>query len=149
MRHTLGPAAKATGKSKSTISRDIRSGRISASRRDDGSYEIDPAELHRVYPPVSHENSARHTTSNDPQPLSATRVTELEARLEAAEERIRDKDSTIDDLRRRLDESEQERRTVSRQLTALLTDQRTEKSSQKVPRSRLARAWSILRGVPG
>jgi hypothetical protein len=145
MKHTLGTAAKATGKSKSTISRDIRSGRISANKREDGSYEIDPAELHRVYPPVSHENGTRHTASNDPQPLPATRVTELEVRLEAAEERIRDKDSAIEDLRRRLDASEQERREVSRKLTGLLTDQR-EKSPQKPVEGRLARAWGILRG---
>ena len=50
MSYTIGTAAKATGKAKSTISRDVKSGRISAERQPDGSYLIDPSELHRVYP---------------------------------------------------------------------------------------------------
>ena len=50
MSYTLGEAAKATGKSKPTIQRAIKSGKISASKKEDGTYDIDPAELHRVYP---------------------------------------------------------------------------------------------------
>jgi excisionase family DNA binding protein len=50
--YTLGTAAKATGRGKATIYRAIKSGRISATRHEDGSYTIDPAELHRVFPPV-------------------------------------------------------------------------------------------------
>jgi hypothetical protein len=48
--YSLAQAAKATGKSKPTIMRAIKAGKVSAMRRDDGSYQIDPAELHRVYP---------------------------------------------------------------------------------------------------
>jgi hypothetical protein len=48
--YTLGAAARAVGKSKATISRAIKAGRLSADRSDDGGYAIDPAELHRVYP---------------------------------------------------------------------------------------------------
>ena len=46
---TLGQAARLTGTSKTTLTRAIKAGRLSAIRRDDGSYEIDPAELSRVY----------------------------------------------------------------------------------------------------
>jgi hypothetical protein len=53
MKYTLGQAAKATGKAKNTISRAISKGTITAVRKDNGSYEIDPAELHRVYPAVT------------------------------------------------------------------------------------------------
>jgi hypothetical protein len=49
---TVGMAAKATGKSKSTISKAIKKGKISAARKPDGSYEIQPVELFRVYPKV-------------------------------------------------------------------------------------------------
>src|SRR5438874_12610583 len=52
MSYTLGMAARATGLSKSTVYRAIKAGRISASRTDSGDYAIDPAELHRVFPPV-------------------------------------------------------------------------------------------------
>ena len=33
-----------------TLARAIKSGRVSVSRKEDGSYEVDPAELARVYP---------------------------------------------------------------------------------------------------
>jgi excisionase family DNA binding protein len=44
---SAGQAAKQTGVSKPTISRAIAEGRLSASRREDGSWGIDPAELMR------------------------------------------------------------------------------------------------------
>ena len=47
---TLGEASRLVGVGKTTLSRAIKVGRLSASRTDTGSYEIDPAELHRVYP---------------------------------------------------------------------------------------------------
>lgn len=46
---TLGQAARLTGTSKTTLTRAIKAGRLSATRRDDGSYGIDEAELSRVY----------------------------------------------------------------------------------------------------
>lgn len=105
MRYTLGTAAKATGKAKSTILRAIKSGTISASKSLDGSYEIEPSELHRVFPP----NGAQQAPSNDTQP-SEERDATLRLRLEILEaERQRERDqmqATIDDLRVRLDRSE-------------------------------------------
>jgi hypothetical protein len=46
----LTQAAKVTGKSKSTINRAIKSGKLSATRHDDGSYSINAAELSRGFP---------------------------------------------------------------------------------------------------
>lgn len=112
MRYTLGTAAKATGKAKSTILRAIKSGTISASRSHDGSYEIEPSELHRVFQP----NSTQLHTSNDTQPHDERDAT-LRLRLEIlASERDRERaqmQETIDDLRARLDRSEE-------RITALL-----------------------------
>ena len=48
--YTLGQAARAADVSKTTIQRAIKSGRLSASRQQDGSYVIDPSELHRAFP---------------------------------------------------------------------------------------------------
>ena len=105
MRYTLGTAAKATGKAKSTILRAIKSGTISATKSHDGSYEIEPSELHRVFEP----NSAQLASSNDAQPHEEQGAT-LRFRLEIIEaERQRERDqmqATIDDLRARLDRSE-------------------------------------------
>jgi hypothetical protein len=41
---------KLAGQSKSTLWRAIKAGRLSATRTDTGDYQIDPAELHRVFP---------------------------------------------------------------------------------------------------
>lgn len=67
MAYTLGEAAKATGKSKATLSKAIKSGRISAIKGDTGAFQIDPSELHRVYPNCSprtkintHRNTHEH-----------------------------------------------------------------------------------------
>ena len=53
MSYTLGQAARATGKSKTTIQRAISSGKVSAEKTVNGVWNIDPSELHRVYPEVS------------------------------------------------------------------------------------------------
>ena len=112
MRYTLGTAAKATGKAKSTILRAIKSGAISAARSHDGSYEIEPSELHRVFRP----NGTKQHESNIAQPTPEHPET-LRLRLEILEsERQRERDqmqATIDDLRTRLDRSEE-------RITALL-----------------------------
>ena len=49
---SLREAATATGTAKSTILRAVKSGRISATRTENGGYEIDPSELARVYGPL-------------------------------------------------------------------------------------------------
>jgi len=53
MTYTLGTAAKAAGWTKATLQEAIKRGRISATKDVLGCYQIDPAELHRVYPPVT------------------------------------------------------------------------------------------------
>lgn len=121
MYYTLGQAAKATGKSKPTIQRAIKSGRISAKKSDDGSYAIDPAELHRVFAPLP-SNSNESVTVKQSETPDVTGG--LQREIDNLHERMRDKDGVIEDLRRRLDSSEQERRETQARLTAILTDQR-------------------------
>lgn len=121
MRYTLGTAAKATGKAKSTILRAVKSGTISASKSHDGSYEIEPSELHRVFPP----NGAQQEQFNNTQPHEEHSAT-LRSRLEILEtERKREREqmqATIDDLRGRLDRSEE-------RVTALLSGPKSKKES--------------------
>src|ERR1700731_831905 len=130
--YTVGTAARATGKSKSTISRDIDKGKISAEKKDDGSYSIDPAELHRVYPAVGSSNGLSEGQSNDLQSPAAVNGTDaLATQLQHARERVsllevereREREQLleqVEDLRGRLNRSEEERREKDRQLTALL-----------------------------
>lgn len=55
MKYTAGQAAKAAGVSKATVTRALKSGKISGVKGDNGAWTIDPAELHRVFPPVADE----------------------------------------------------------------------------------------------
>jgi hypothetical protein len=107
MTYTLGEAAKATGNSKTTIHRAIKSGRVSATRKDDGSYEIDPAELHRVFPPKSSSNG--FTNDNLEQAVTRLETEGLRREIELLRERMADKDSVIDDLRHDRDRAQDER----------------------------------------
>lgn len=120
MKYTLGTAAKATGRAKSTILRAIKSGAISAHKAHDGSYEIEPSELHRVFDAVATQTNQ----SNATQPLEEHPAT-LRLQLNILEfERQREREqlqATIDDLRKRLDSAES-------RVTGLLTDQRSKRS---------------------
>jgi hypothetical protein len=125
MAYTLGEAAKATGISKASISRAINSGRISAIKNEGGSFSIEPVELHRVYPPKSFAmvvETLSETTRNTEVGLGNTLNSNvLQARLDAALEQLRDRDGTIDDLRHRLDQSDEERREAQARVIGLLT----------------------------
>jgi predicted site-specific integrase-resolvase len=47
--YNLASAAAATGVNRSTVLRAIKAGRLSAQRDEQGGWQIDPAELHRVF----------------------------------------------------------------------------------------------------
>ena len=80
--HNLVSAAAATGVNRSTILRAIKAGRISAQRDETNGWQIDPAELHRVFPPL---------------PSGATTATQLGATTDALVAELR---AVIADLRR-------------------------------------------------
>jgi excisionase family DNA binding protein len=104
MNYTLSQAAKVTGKSKSSISRAIDTGRLSANRN--GSlFEIDAAELHRVFPlkvdtdgvPL---NGSKNVPCNDLDDHgTGSKYSILEREIELLRERLGDKETQITDLR--------------------------------------------------
>ena len=120
MKYSLADAAKATGKNKTTIQRAIKNGKISATKNASGVYEIDPSELHRLFPLATAQCDMQRTQSNGSQhPTVASktsdleRVAELERELAVAqsrgislEEQRQQMSETIEDLRARLDRSE-------------------------------------------
>ena len=71
MKLSLNQAAKTCGRAKSTLLDAIKSGRLSAIKTVNGHYEIDPSELHRVFPfsAPTHPEPAPDRTSV-PQPTS-------------------------------------------------------------------------------
>lgn len=112
MPYTLGQAAKATGKQKSTILEAIRSGRLSAARDDKKQWQIDPAELHRVYPP----NSPTVANERYETPQNTDKTELLEAKLRFLEREIVRLERIEADLR-------EDRDHWRRQATALITHQ--------------------------
>lgn len=57
MKYTAGQAAKATGVATATITRALKNGKISGQKDESGAWMIDPAELHRVFPPIAKQHS--------------------------------------------------------------------------------------------
>jgi hypothetical protein len=92
---TLGQAAKAAGKSKTTISKAVANGRLSATRDDKGQYQIQPAELFRVYPatgPVDSKGERDKTPSEQAvdTPVLQAEIDGLKAQLELMKEGMED-----------------------------------------------------------
>jgi excisionase family DNA binding protein len=80
MPYTLQEASEATGLNRSTIFRAIRAGKLSATRNEQGTWQIEPAELHRVYPPLAAPDVSTARTHHDA--LADKMVQLLERQLE-------------------------------------------------------------------
>ena len=50
--YTIATAAAAVGRNKTAILRAIEAGKISVAKDENGEWQIDPADLHRIYPPL-------------------------------------------------------------------------------------------------
>lgn len=156
MEFTLGTAAKELGITKPTLSKAIAKGKLSATRREDGSYSIDAAELFRYrdanqhrYPPETGQPLQTETggipleTGKETISYSALKDV-LEAKNEAERERIRREElekrlallnSVLDDMKQ---ERDHWRETANR---ALLTYQ-----PPKEPEAATSQAESEGRG---
>jgi len=129
MKYTLSQAAEATGKNKTTIQRAIKNGKISAQKNDHGAYEIDPSELHRVFPIKAAQQAKSNNTQHDAIPDDTNHLEQLlnlGKELAVMKERNRglenERDllqSTVQDLRKRLDHA-----------SLLLEDKRDQKPSR-------------------
>ncbi len=122
MNMTLGQAAKHLGVSKPTISKAIHSGKLSADRREDGSFAINPAELERYKTANEHrfQESRKETvrplrseTPSDPATETGLLQTlrerlELEARAKLAEERLADLKLQLEEMRTQRDKWQQQ-----------------------------------------
>jgi excisionase family DNA binding protein len=107
---SLSQAAKLMGKSKSTINRAIKTGKLSATRHEDGSYSIDPAELARALDVEPVEGAKRRDADPD-----GTHLLERIAALESMLNREREISADL----------KEDRDHWRQQATALLTDQRS------------------------
>jgi hypothetical protein len=91
---TLAEAAREVRLSKASVWRAIKSGRLSASRQEDGTYRVDMAELIRAFPPEP-VKPVRDAAVKQPEPaangpLVAAKdelIAELRARIASADAR--------------------------------------------------------------
>ena len=132
------------GWSKGAISKAIKSGKLSVHEKTKAGFQLDPAEVLRVFPKKTEtsmneqsETLGKHSGNS----AVSAEVNALRQQIATAElERTREREQLtdrIDSLQQMLSDEKSERR----QLTALLTDQR-EKAAEP-PRKGL---WARLRG---
>lgn len=84
---TLGQAATKVGRSKPTILKALKTGRMSA-KKVGNEWQIEPSELFRVYPVMTTVNDNSSSLVNTTE--NAIEVAVLRAKLEAAEQHIED-----------------------------------------------------------
>jgi uncharacterized protein HemX len=115
---SLKEAAEAAGVSRPAIFKAIKTGRMSATKDEKGQFQIDPAELFRVYtPPKPQVNS-----QNEPS---------LQAEIDGLRREIGQRDSRIGDLKDRIDDLKTDRDHWRQQATALLTHQPEPQKQQR------------------
>ncbi|MCF2873027.1 hypothetical protein L0664_18335 [Octadecabacter sp. G9-8] len=141
---TLGQAAEMCGWSKGAISKAIKSGKMSVHEKTKAGFQLDPAEVLRVFPKKTEtslneqlETSEKHSVNS----AVSTEVNALRQQIAIAElERTREREQLtdrIESLQQMLADEKSERR----QLTGLLSDQR-EKGTEPQRRG----FWARLRG---
>jgi hypothetical protein len=112
---SIRDAAREAGVSKTSILRAIQSGRMSAPKKDDGGYAIDPAELFRVFPPKGTQqgqgDSPGTRSEGQTVPSQGTPGPDhaLEVRLAKAEAQLEALKEVLEVERKRAEELRQER----------------------------------------
>jgi hypothetical protein len=103
MPYTLGQAAKAAGRTKATLQEAIKKGQFSAKKDELGRYQIDPAELHRVYPlvrlPDGQQPHEPDTANPLPAPDPSAEIRHLNDKIEWLERLCRQIEGERDGLR--------------------------------------------------
>ena len=117
MAYTLGQAAKASGRSKAGIAQAIAAGRIAAMKDEIGRWQIEAAELHRVYPA---KGQARTEIEQLLDAKWTAEIGRLKATVEGLESLCRQVEGERDNLRNQ-----------NARLTGLLTDQRVNPEPEK------------------
>ncbi len=116
MELSLSAAARATGRSKSTIGRAIKSGKLSARRDDAGGYHIDASELARAFEwdpsgPVPWSATAPPgpiAGPSVPVEVLEAKLALLEQALDREREALAHERETTADLRQRLNRSDEQ-----------------------------------------
>ena len=129
MKYTIGQAAKATGRSKSLISKAIKDGRLSATRVGTtltSPMEIDASELFRVFSPMNNTKNEPEQFENTPKTPSedtlqlATALEIVKVQREYQDKRIADLEEQLKEAKENAEEYRQELKASERKLIGVL-----------------------------
>lgn len=145
---SLNKAAKEASVAKSTLLEALNSGRMSAEKNDKGHWQIDPAELFRVFP----KSSSTEQAEPNPTPVENLQKTSQNSALEVEVKMLREQIDRMDTEREReraqftdqieaLREQAERQSADHRQALAALTDQR-ERDAEPLKRG----LWARLTG---
>ncbi|MBE1427212.1 FtsZ-binding cell division protein ZapB [Desulfomicrobium macestii] len=102
MVYSLTQAAQATGLTRQGILAAIKRGTISGSKNAQGQWEIDAAELHRVYPLATVDSSVNTLVGSSVTPdntLSTQAINTLQQRLAVTEALLQEARGQVDELK--------------------------------------------------
>lgn len=118
---SMTKGAELAGVSKGTVSKALKSGRLSYTEKTDNGYLIDTSELFRVFPPKQSETvEPARSKPGIGNGETLVETAGLHREVELLREQLRDRDGVVDDLRRRLDQSDEERREAQARVIGLL-----------------------------
>lgn len=124
MQYTAGQAAEATGKNIATITRAIKSGKISAQKDASGAWRIDASELHRTFP-LSAQDLRKPEMQSDASPLqeqSKGKIASLEQELATLRERVAAQSTLLEERAGQISDLKEDRDRWRQQATSLLVD---------------------------
>jgi hypothetical protein len=133
MPYSLSQAAEAVGMNRSSILRAIKAGKISATRDEHDQWQIEPAELHRVYPAA-------------PAPASSYTdelIAELRARLEDMRAALAKAELNAETWRAAFEREQAQRALPTPSTDAQRAVQQPEQPAAEL--SRFRRAWRWMR----
>lgn len=139
MQYTAGQAAQATGKNIATITRAIKSGKISAQKDASGAWRIDASELYRIFP-MTAQDLRKPQMQTDATPLqeqSESQTALLERELAALRERVAAQSELLEERAGQISDLKEDRDKWRQQATNLLADMRLE----GMPKTRSAWYW--------
>ena len=118
---SMTKGAELAGVSKGTVSKALKSGRLSYAEKTDNGYLIETSELFRVFPPKPETVEGTHRETPSQGRETSMETGGLQREIQLLREQLHDREGTIDDLRQRLDRSDEERREAQARVIGLLT----------------------------
>ncbi len=122
MQYTAGQAAQATGKNIATITRAIKSGKISAQKDASGAWRIEASELHRMFP-MNAQDLRKPEMQSDASPLqeqSKNQIVALEQELAALRERVAAQSELLEERAGQISDLKEDRERWRQQACNLL-----------------------------